>query len=187
MEKYMFSPIIERLRSICMESLPFINSKHGPSVHIAAFFKGKRLVNHSMNDYDRQCINGRKTTSQHAEVGCTKCYGSTIKKGLWLLVLRFNRQGHLKESRPCSSCKKFLINKGISSIYCSVEDGSIEKIRLSEVIDYVSPSQLKFNGGYRSNKEPYRREPSIMKIQIHIQTKLQTHTIKDVKELVKVI
>lgn len=115
-------------------------------VHVAFLIKGKKIIHFSMNNYNRQYVDGKFTTSLHAEIGCVKILKDKgkIKKGFDVLVLRFNKgNGYLCDSRPCSNCKTFLEKKGFCRVYCSTEDGTIQKFKLSEMDEYYSVAWTK--------------------------------------------
>lgn len=122
---------------------PTNNSNNFRYNHIAYLFKGKKLVKFSTNDYFRQCFNNKRITSLHAEIGCIK--NEMVKKGFKMVVIRFNKNGELCDSKPCNNCKMHLLSKGFTTIYCSMANGKISKIKLMDIEDYNSPSQIKFN------------------------------------------
>jgi deoxycytidylate deaminase len=149
-----FDSIIEKARHDCIVRVSkTINGTKFPKVpryiHIAFLMKGKRIVRRSFNDYNRQCVNGEVTTSLHAEVGCVMRLRNNdrIKKGFDILILRFNKNdGLLCDSKPCNNCKNFLLSKGINKVYCSTENGTIQKFKLSEIEEYYSIAWLKLKG-----------------------------------------
>jgi deoxycytidylate deaminase len=129
-----FNKIVRQGREICFQD------DHKRYYHIAFLIKGKKIINYSINDYERQYVNGKITTSLHAEVGCMLKFknANKIKKGFDILILRYNKKTILCDSKPCQNCKKFLIQKGIYKIYCSLPNGSIEKIKLEDIKEYYS-------------------------------------------------
>jgi len=140
----MFSNIVCKFRPICC------STSGCKSSHIACLVKGrKRVISVSTNDYRRQYVNRSLTTNVHAEIMCLKDNkdlrsNNKIKKNLSLLILRYRKDGSLCDSKPCSDCKEFLIHKGLSFVYCSVADGSIQKLFLKNLPNYLSPSQILF-------------------------------------------
>ncbi len=123
--------------------------------HVAYLFKGKKLVKCCTNNYNRQCFNSKRVTSLHAEIGCIK--NDMVKKGFKMLVVRFNKNGELCDSKPCNSCKNHLLSKGFVNIYCSTSNGTISKFKLSSIEDYNSPSQIKLNKEIYSRRQNTRR------------------------------
>lgn len=47
----------------------------------------------------------------------------------------------LKNSMPCKYCRDYLIEIGFRYIYCSTDNGEIEKVRLLELPDHESNAQ----------------------------------------------
>lgn len=134
----MFENIINNFRNSLIND-DFKNFRYR---HIACLVNGQRLVSYSTNDYNRQYVNRKKTTSLHAEQGCVKNHKRI--KGFKLVVFRFDKTGNLCNSSPCSACKKALLGKGIRFIFCSNKDGVIEKLKLDNIEPYFSVSQLRF-------------------------------------------
>lgn len=175
---FKFDSIVDKGRSLCMENgecgcsqndlptkktklsaIPNIKNRYVHSNrynHIAYLIKGKKVINYCRNNYHRQYVNGQATTSMHAEVGCLLKYKDCekIKKGFSLLILRFSKnEGLLCDSRPCNNCKTFLLKKGITKVYCSTADGTIQKFKLDEIEEYYSVAWLKFKGMKEGIKE----------------------------------
>jgi len=140
----MFSSIVDKFRPLCCGA---VGCK---SNHVACLVKGRRrIVSSCMNDYRRQYIGRKLSTTLHAEVGCLKdnkdlIIQKKIKKNLSLLVLRYRKDGALCDSRPCSDCKEFLLNRGFTFVYCSIADGSIQKFFLKDILNHLSSSQIQF-------------------------------------------
>lgn len=153
-----FDTLVDKARNLCSHNdcydKSFIHSmtKHRYTNrynHVAYLMKGKKVIAHCRNNYYRQYVQGKATTSLHAEVGCMLKFKDSekIKKGFSLLILRFNKNdGLLCDSRPCNNCKQFLIKKGITKVYCSTADGTIQKFKLSDIDEYYSVAWLKFKG-----------------------------------------
>jgi len=116
------------------------------SKHIAFLIKGKCVIKFAKNEYERQCFKGKSTTSLHAEINCVRQLKpkKNVKK-FRLLVININKEnGELKNSIPCLTCKKYLINKGFTHIYCSTKDGSIKKFKLNKIESKLTHSQKGF-------------------------------------------
>lgn len=130
-----FSSIIDHFRFLCM-------GREDRYCHVAGLIKSNsKLIKYAFNDYNRQYKGRKVITALHAEQNCVVCSNS---KNCKLIVVRFDKNGNLKDSKPCSYCKNHLIKNGFKHIYCSLEDGTIGKIKLADVIDYLSNSQKKF-------------------------------------------
>lgn len=147
-----------------LSAIPKIKNRYEHSNrynHIAYLIKGKKVINYSRNNYHRQYVNGQATTSMHAEVGCLLKYKDCdkIKKGFSLLILRFSKnEGLLCDSRPCNNCKTFLLKKGITKVYCSTADGTIQKFKLDDIEEYYSVAWLKFKGMKEGMKDGTKEE-----------------------------
>lgn len=125
-----FKQIIENFRDSCMNG----PNRHN---HVACILKGKRVIKFAFNDTLREYIDGTRMSSLHAEHACLRncnCNGRNI------LILRYGRKGELKDSKPCANCKHFMISKGIQYVFCSMDDGSVQKIKLSDLELYLSRS-----------------------------------------------
>ena len=139
----MFEDIVDRYR---------LQDQHccSKSHHVACLIKGtKKVVSSASNDYRRQYVGRKNHASLHAERSCIKDINrnrssNKIKKNLTLLVLRFRKDGTLCDSRPCAECKEYLINNGLIFVFCSIADGSIQKIFLKDLPNYLSKSQIQF-------------------------------------------
>jgi deoxycytidylate deaminase len=139
-----FDSLVEKGRSICFE-----RGHQERYYHIAYLIKGRRVINYSRNNYNRQFINGKIATSLHAEIGCMKFLkdNKRIKKGFSVLILRYNKHnGSLCDSKPCNNCKQFLIKKGLTKIYCSTSDGTIQKFKPEDISEYYSVAWKKLIG-----------------------------------------
>ncbi len=82
-------------------------------------------------------------TSIHAEVNCIKNI-KKLRKKYRLLVLKFNKQGELVDSKPCSHCRETMIRKGFTDVYYSTNEGIIEKSKLKNLETRLSTSQKLF-------------------------------------------
>ena len=91
------------------------------------------------------CNNQRNSKSIHAEVAAVSSYSPSpkdIRKGVCLVSLRFSRDGHLRDAKPCRNCVKFIdkINRArsysISYIIYSTNDGLV-KISLRELVESI--------------------------------------------------
>ena len=51
---------------------------------------------------------------------------------LTIVVMRLDRDGKLKMSKPCCGCEKMIISHGIKSICFSTDDGIFEKMEILE-------------------------------------------------------
>ena len=56
-------------------------------------------------------------------------------------------QQTLKNSMPCKHCRDYLIGVGFKTIYCSTDEGTIEKFKLKELPDHESTAQINLRLG----------------------------------------
>lgn len=120
--------------------------KNNQYVIVALLLKSTtKFICSGVNDISRQCFNGKATTSIHAEVNCLKNFKGTVSRGFTFLTLHYSKEtGELKDSRPCANCVCFLKKKGITNIYCSLNNGTVVKLRLDEIPQYFSKSFKRF-------------------------------------------
>ena len=110
--------------------------------HSAALIKGGKIYACGKNS-DRGCINGGAVTSMHAEVDAIL---NSLKLGIIpsgdLWVIRYQRNGNLAKSKPCSSCLNVIRQFKITRIFYSWDDGEIIKVKTSEFeTDWLSGAQ----------------------------------------------
>ena len=101
------------------------------------------MIHYGKNDYERQYVDGQSATSLHAEVCCIRKI-KKMRKKYRLLVLKFNKDGSLVESKPCSDCKKQMMEKGFTEVFYSTSEGIIEKTKLRDLKTRESKSQKQF-------------------------------------------
>lgn len=56
-------------------------------------------------------------------------------------------QETLKNSMPCKHCRDYLLEVGFKTIYCSTDDGTIEKVKLEHLPDHESTAQINLRLG----------------------------------------
>ena len=61
-------------------------------------------------------------------------------------------QQTLKNSMPCKHCRDYLIAIGFKTIFCSTEEGTIEKFKLIELPDHESTAQKNLRLGIPLSK-----------------------------------
>jgi cytidine deaminase len=118
------------------EIKPNIGLGFGNHNHMACLFIGTQVISSGMN-YQ---IND--TSTIHAEQNAISKLprrSSRKLKRVNLLVVRTSKSGKLNNSRPCLHCIKSMMSKTplygykIHYVYFSTDDGSIQKIKLSEL------------------------------------------------------
>jgi deoxycytidylate deaminase len=88
-------------------------------------------------------MDGKMMTSLHAEVACINKIN--IRKKYRLLVLKYNKSGFLVDSKPCSNCKTFIMEKGFKEVYYSTGHGEeIVKTKMKDLDTRESNAQKQF-------------------------------------------
>lgn len=90
-------------------------SKHWK--HCAIIFRGGCVVGYANNTYE-----------EHAEVRALKRV--KYKHNLTVLSIRVNREGELKNAKPCMDCHKHLVDNGVKTVLYSTDEGTIERERI---------------------------------------------------------
>jgi len=95
--------------------------------HYSGIYRnGKKLFigsNHLRNSYNNKCI----CYSTHAEIDVIhKVLRNNLEtNGCIIAVIRFGKDGNLRNSRPCNHCLTTMIKHGIKKIMYSTDDGNI--------------------------------------------------------------
>ena len=136
--------------------------------HYSGIYRnGKKLFtgsNHLRNSYNNKCI----CYSTHAEMDVIH---KTLRTGNGLdlsnciiAVVRFGRDGSLKNSRPCNHCLESMIKYRIKKIMYSTDDGTIlsekpENMEHTHVSSgwsaFCNPERLKPPSNLKKNKLLY--------------------------------
>lgn len=104
--------LIDKLKKIAQKSP--VNNRHS-----AVLFKNDNFYNFSYNTFVKQ------DTTVHAEINAIKTFYERKVKGLHILVIRVNKSGIIRNSRPCNECIKKLLKLGIQKIFYSNDFGNI--------------------------------------------------------------
>lgn len=119
------------------------------SCHIAFLLKGKKILHIGYNQMNRNYYEGHSITSLHAEIDCLRKIRYNKIKKYNILVVNINKDVSnnklYKDSRPCKHCTNYLIEKGFKHIFCSTENGIIEKINLRNYEPYITLANIKEN------------------------------------------
>jgi deoxycytidylate deaminase len=103
------------------------NSTHKNKVG-AVIFDKKGIISIGYNQMRSVKHNTKKfikwPSSIHAEVDCI-IKSKTNLKGKSLLVIRLNKLGELRLSKPCAHCQMYIEHVGISKVYYSTNEGEI--------------------------------------------------------------
>jgi len=91
-----------------------LNHRHGAAVVAPG---GKIVASHN------RLVRNRHTKSIHAEVSAIQKfvnrYSARFLRECTLVVVRENRSGQIRNSAPCSACKKYIEKHGIPLVYYS--------------------------------------------------------------------
>jgi deoxycytidylate deaminase len=142
----------------CIDIKKDINYHH----HYSGIYRnGKKIYignNHLRNSYNNECI----CYSTHAEMDVlykvlkTHCFAPfkdyANLSSYTIIVIRFGKDGTLKNSRPCNHCLDTMIKYKVKKIMYSTDDGTIhcEKPQSMEPLHvssgwkaFISPERLK--------------------------------------------
>ena len=112
------------------------NSKYGKLRHGAILFKGGSIINTAFNKDSYSSFGERFRDSEygpathHAELSCITGVSRSKTNGASVFVVRVNRNGELRMSKPCAMCHNALKFAGIKKVYYSTNDGTIEMYKL---------------------------------------------------------
>lgn len=104
-------------------------------LHYAILMKGKKPISAWASN----------SPENHAEANVLRHVKPKTKvKNASILVVRFNKKGELKLSRPCTVCVNLLNKYGIKKVRYSDENGTIIKAGITKI-------PHKFSGGYKTD------------------------------------
>ena len=112
------------------------SSNYGKIKHGAVLIKGGSVINATFNKDkfsafgERFRQNGCGHATHHAELGCVLGIDRSKTSGASIFVVRINRLGKLRLSKPCTMCHDVLKFTGVKKVYYSTNDGSIEMYKL---------------------------------------------------------
>lgn len=123
-------------QKICSER----RSKTLPAVHVAFIVKKNRIISIGFNKdktnpnsikYNYIGASGDKiVVNTHAELDAILKYKKSDISNCELIVLRYDGDGKLNNSKPCHGCSNLLKEKRIKKVYFSTSDGRIVKGQL---------------------------------------------------------
>ena len=112
-------------------------SEHDHFKHGAVLVKGGSVINTSCNKDKYRSFGNRfrdtKTcghATHHAELGCILGLDKSATQGTTLYVVRVNRQGDFRLSKPCRMCEDVLKYCGVKKVVYTTDHKIIKKIRL---------------------------------------------------------
>ena len=117
---------------------PELNWKNDKG-HITAITKGGKFVCSAEGNLSGVIKNSPFGHSCHSEINAIKKLSKKDVKNfskytIW--NIRWDKNGEIKDSKPCSQCQKTLLKLGIKNIVFSNQDGSFTKSKLSELKCY---------------------------------------------------
>tara|TARA_R110002110_G_scaffold321999_1_gene534388 strand:- start:958 stop:1410 length:453 start_codon:yes stop_codon:yes gene_type:complete len=112
------------------------NSNYGKIKHGAVLIKGGSIIKAAFNK-DKFSSFGERfrgpdcgPATHHAELSCISGIDRSKTAGASIFVVRINRQGELRLSKPCPMCHDALKFTGVKKVYYSTNNGSIEMYKL---------------------------------------------------------
>ncbi len=109
---------------------------YGKYLHGAVLVQGGSVLNTSPNK-DRFCSFGSKFRERscghatlHAELGCVLGLDRRITSGATLYVVRINREGQFRMSKPCSMCHEALTHCGVKKVVYTTNEKEVATIKL---------------------------------------------------------
>ena len=111
-------------------------STYGKIKHGAILVKGGSVISASCNkdSYtsfgDRFRQPGLGHATHHAEIGCILGLDRSKTEGTTIYVVRINKQGEFKLSKPCSMCHDVLKYCGVRRVVYTVDENKIASYKL---------------------------------------------------------
>jgi tRNA(Arg) A34 adenosine deaminase TadA len=115
--------LIERARRIAEQST------YGAFRHGAILAKGNRVLSQGWNSKDfcqfaeRFYHKDDGNATRHAEIACIHNVERSILQGSTIFVVRINRTGILRMSKPCPMCQSALRHVGVEKVVYSTNNG----------------------------------------------------------------
>ena len=111
-------------------------SNYGKFRHGAVLVKGSSIRNVAYNKH-RHCGFGKRFRDRnegdatlHAELGAILGVDRSITQGSTIYVVRINREGHPRMSKPCPMCENAMKHVGVKRVVYTDRDGRIENMIL---------------------------------------------------------
>jgi deoxycytidylate deaminase len=104
--------------------------------HGAVLVKGGNVINAARNKWTYSSFGkrfrerGKGISTLHAELAVVLNLDRSITRGTDIYVVRVNKKGDFKMSKPCSMCETALKHVGIKRVYYTTDDGTIEYYKL---------------------------------------------------------
>jgi len=113
-----------------------LNSIYGKIRHGAVLVKGGSVISTAFNKDKFSAFGarfrqqGRGPATHHAELGCVTGVDRSKTAGANIFVVRVNRHGQLRLSKPCPMCHDVLKFTGVKKVYYSTNEGTVEMYKL---------------------------------------------------------
>ena len=111
-------------------------STYGKIKHGAVLVKGGNVINAAFNK-ENFCSFGKRfrnpnagTATLHAELGTVLGLDRSVTRGCTVYVVRVNRRGEYRMSKPCDMCEAALRHCGISKVFYSTNEEELEQMKL---------------------------------------------------------
>lgn len=112
------------------------SSNYGKLRHGAVLVKGGSVINSAFNKDKFSAFGARFRSddcgpaTHHAELSCVHGLDRSKTSGANIFVVRINRAGELRLSKPCPMCHDILKFAGVKKVYYSTNNGTIEMYKL---------------------------------------------------------
>lgn len=113
-----------------------LQSEYGKIRHGAVLVKGGSVINASFNKSNYSSFasrfreEDRGPATHHAEVGCILGIDKTITEGTTVYVVRINKRGDFRLSKPCHMCHNILKFCGVKKVVYTCNENEIESYKL---------------------------------------------------------
>ena len=104
--------------------------------HGAVLVKGGNIINAARNKWSYSSFGKRfrerdkGISTLHAELAAVLNLDRSITRGTDIYVVRVDKAGEFRMSKPCSMCETALKHVGIKRIYYTTDDGKLECYKL---------------------------------------------------------
>ena len=109
---------------------------HGKTSHGAVLVKGGNIINAAHNKWAYSSFGkrfrerGKGISTLHAELAVVINLDRSVTQGTDVYVVRVDKAGEFRMSKPCSMCETALKHVGIKRIYYTTDDGDLECYKL---------------------------------------------------------
>ncbi len=113
-----------------------LQSSYGKIRHGAVLVKGGSIISASFNKDkfsafgNRFRMQGYGPATHHAELGCILGVDKSKTSGSTVYVVRINRKGEYRLSKPCPMCHKILKYCGVKKVVYTKNENEIESYKL---------------------------------------------------------